>query len=101
MPGSDLLLRLDRLDAQVRQLTGNIEQLQYRNQQLESLVRRLQEENDARPQEPGAKGRPLAQRPQALPPPTPSQPAPAPAASPPRRGDAFDPSQNPNAPGAP
>jgi tol-pal system protein YbgF len=104
MSGSDLLLRLDRLEAQVRQLTGNIEQLQYRNQQLESLVRRLQEENDARAQDPGAKGRPLAQRPQALPPPTPSQPAPPSATaalSPPRRGDAFDPSQSPNAPGAP
>src|SRR5262249_7555691 len=38
MSGSDLLLRLDRLEAQLRQLTGNVEQLQYRNQQLEGLV---------------------------------------------------------------
>ncbi len=33
-------MRLDRLEAQIRQLTGAIEQLQYRNQQLEEQVRR-------------------------------------------------------------
>src|SRR5438270_7446605 len=32
--GSDLIVRLDRLETQIRQLTGVIEQLQYRNQQL-------------------------------------------------------------------
>jgi tol-pal system protein YbgF len=105
MSGSDLLLRLDRLEAQVRQLTGTIEQLQYRNQQLEGLVRRMQEDGEARLQEPGARSRPLGQpRPPAM-----SQAAPmssaspqsVPAASPARRGDAFDPAQNPNAPGAP
>ena len=36
---SDLILRLDRLEAQVRQLTGTIEQLQFRNQQLETQLR--------------------------------------------------------------
>ena len=94
--GSDLLVRLDRLEAQIRQLTGVIEQLQFRNQQLEGQVRRLQEDF----QELGAKGtpRPAAQ------PRLQSQPAPsAPAATtaPGRRCDAFDPNQNPNAPGAP
>src|SRR5437867_8695399 len=34
--GGDLGMRLDRLEAQIRQLTGAIEQLQYRNQQLRS-----------------------------------------------------------------
>jgi cell division protein FtsB len=34
---------LDRLEAAIRQLTGSMEQLQYRNQQLEQQVRRLQE----------------------------------------------------------
>src|SRR5215472_6107734 len=31
---SELVVRLDRLENQVRQLTGLVEQLQYRNQQL-------------------------------------------------------------------
>src|SRR5882672_10821221 len=42
--GSDMVVRLDRLETQIRQLTGVIEQLQFRNQQLEGLVRRLQED---------------------------------------------------------
>src|SRR5262249_53109807 len=33
-PNSELIVRLDRLETQIRQLTGVIEQLQYRNQQL-------------------------------------------------------------------
>src|SRR4051794_29541157 len=33
--GGDTTMRIDRLEAQIRQLTGAIEQLQYRNQQLE------------------------------------------------------------------
>ncbi len=105
MSGSDLLLRLDRLEAQVRQLTGTIEQLQYRNQQLEGLVRRMQEDGEARLQEPGARSRPLGQpRPPAMSQASPlpsASPQSVPAASPARRGDAFDPAQNPNAPGAP
>jgi len=40
----DLMLRIDRLENQIRQLTGAIEQLQFRNQQLEGQVRRMQEE---------------------------------------------------------
>ena len=95
MSGSDLLLRLDRLEAQVRQLTGHVEQLQYRNQQLEGLVRRMQEEGDARSQESGARPRPPVAARQ-----SPSQP-PSTQSAPPRRGDAFDPSQHPHAPGAP
>src|SRR5260221_243842 len=37
--GSDLIVRLDRLENQIRQLTGAIEQLQYRNQQLEGQLK--------------------------------------------------------------
>jgi tol-pal system protein YbgF len=85
-PAPDLMVRVDRLEAQIRQLTGVIEQLQYRNQQLEGQVRRMQEDPRA-----------LQSRPQSLPP----QAGPAATASPGRRGDAFDPSHNPNAPGAP
>jgi tol-pal system protein YbgF len=83
--GSDLVVRLERIESQIRQLTGTIEQLQFRNQQLEGQIRRMQEEGVPRP---AAQSR--AQNP----------PSPA-AATPGRRGDAFDPTQNPNAPGAP
>ena len=54
--GSDLMLRLDRLEAQIRQLTGVIEQLQFRNQQLEQHVRRMQDDAEQRFQELGSKG---------------------------------------------
>jgi len=84
---SDLVLRLERLETQIRQMTGAIEQLQFRNQQLEGQVRRMQEEGVPR----GA----AQSRPQNLPAPS------SPTATPGRRGDAFDPAQNPNAPGAP
>ena len=56
MSGPDLLVRLDRLEAQIRQLTGLVEQLQYRNQQLEGQLRRMQEDSEYRFQELGAKG---------------------------------------------
>jgi TolA-binding protein len=83
--GPDAVLRMERLESQIRQLTGTIEQLQFRNQQLESQIRRMQEE--------GAPRSAVQSRPQ-----NPAAPSPAP---PGRRGDAFDPLQNPNAPGAP
>ena len=38
-PTTDQVLRIERLEAQIRQLTGTIEQLQYRNQQLENQLR--------------------------------------------------------------
>ena len=101
MSDSDLMLRLDRLETQIRQLTGVIEQLQFRNQQLEGQLRRLQEDTDYRFQESNAKGaaRPALQSRPQNPPPQP--PGPATTGAPGRRGDAFDPTQNPNAPGAP
>jgi tol-pal system protein YbgF len=40
-PPSELVVRLDRLENQLRQLTGMVEQLQYRNQQLEEQMRRM------------------------------------------------------------
>jgi tol-pal system protein YbgF len=95
--GSDLVVRLDHLESQIRQLTGVIEQLQFRNQQLEGQVRRMQEDAEYRFQELGSKGSPRMARPQN--PPMPSSPAATVAPS--RRGDAFDPGQNPNAPGSP
>ena len=83
--GPDAVLRMERLESQIRQLTGTIEQLQFRNQQLESQIRRMQEE--------GVPRSALQSRPQ-----TPVSPSAAPSG---RRGDAFDPLQSPNAPGAP
>jgi tol-pal system protein YbgF len=99
MSAPDLAVRLERLENQIRQLTGVIEQLQHRNQQLEQQVRRNQEDVDFRFQEAGIRGAP-ARRPPAA-----SQPAaqpPAPASAPPqRRSDVFDPDENPSAPGSP
>jgi tol-pal system protein YbgF len=103
---SDLAVRLDRLEAQIRQLTGTIEQLQYRSQQLEGQLRRMQQDAEYRVPEGSARGTPSARpaapaqpmQPQATQPYSPSSP---PAAAGPRRGDAFDPSVSPNAPGAP
>jgi tol-pal system protein YbgF len=97
---SDLTIRLDQLENQMRQLTGTIEQLQYRNQQLEQALRRMQEDSEFRFQQLG-KGPPTSQvRPANA---APLQ-SPAPVAQPSipgRRSDAFDPGQNPNAPGVP
>ena len=39
MSPSDLVMRVEALENQIRQLTGQVEQLQYRNQQLEQQVR--------------------------------------------------------------
>jgi tol-pal system protein YbgF len=107
---TDLLMRLDRLDDQVRQLTGAIEQLQYHNQQLEQQLRRLQETAEPRSggRPPGPSG-PSGQGPAGpggmaadrYPPPGPaggSEPYPPPGQ---RRAEVFDPNQNPYAPGAP
>jgi tol-pal system protein YbgF len=93
---SELAVRLDRLEAQVRQLTGTIEQLQYRNQQLETALQQMRggPPREAQPR-PGSYQVPAQPRPGAYE--APAQP-PATAG---RHGDAFDPSEHPNAPGAP
>jgi tol-pal system protein YbgF len=122
----DLEMRVQQLENQLRQLTGQNEELQYRNRQLEDRLRALGGAQAA----PGSQPAPVQPGIAAAPPPQPgpgyrqpqAQPqvqpgyeqqqiaAPAPivqepAALPPaqgrRRGDAFDPGQNPNAPGAP
>jgi tol-pal system protein YbgF len=110
---ADLSVRIDRLEAQIRQMTGVIEELQYRNQQMGEQLRRMQEDGPAggqsssaqpsRPAGPATMSRPPALPPTAALPPAASPPAALPpVASPPgRRGDAFEPNQNPNAPGAP
>jgi tol-pal system protein YbgF len=114
-------MRIQQLENQLRQLTGQNEELQYRNRQLEDRLRMLQGGAQAAPG-----GQPAVVQPNVAavppqpnpayrqPPPQPgydqqiASPAPIvqePPGVPPaqgrRRGDAFDPGQNPNAPGAP
>jgi tol-pal system protein YbgF len=112
-------IRIQQLENQLRQLTGQNEELQYRNRQLEDRLRQLgapsapgqaavaaQPNVAAIPAQPG----PASRQPQAQQAPYDQQIAapapiiqepPAPQAQGRRRGDAFDPGQNPNAPGAP
>jgi len=96
---SEVAVRLDRLENQLRQLTGTIEQLQFHNQQLEMQIKRMQDDTEYRLQQLGSKGgSPRAAAPMSAP--AMSAPAPMPAQSAPgRRSDEFDPARNPNAPG--
>ncbi|HEX8666577.1 MAG TPA: tol-pal system protein YbgF [Beijerinckiaceae bacterium] len=101
---AEFVVRLNRLENQVRQMSGHIEQLQFENRQLKEQVRKFQEDVEFRFQDSGG-ARPAA-RPASPPvtaqPSAPVQtPAAPPQARPQRRGDAFDPSVAPNAPGAP
>jgi tol-pal system protein YbgF len=126
----DAEMRIQRLENQLRQLTGQNEELEYRNRQLEERLRQLggapvapggqppvaQPGVAALP--PVAQPNPAYRQPQAQPGYGQAQPGydqqpqiaapapiiqepPAPQAPGRRRGDAFDPNQNPNAPGAP
>jgi tol-pal system protein YbgF len=113
-------MRIQQLENQLRQLTGQNEELQHQNQQLQERLRALQSGAQAAPGgQPGVVQPGVA----VLPPPQPNpayrQPAPQPGYDQPqiaapapiyqeeapvqggRRGDAFDPNQNPNAPGVP
>jgi tol-pal system protein YbgF len=126
---SDLVTRLDRLEQTIRDLTGQVEQLQYHNQQLEQQVQRLQAlvqggapTASASPRPPQYSAPPAyAPPPQYSPPPSVAQyspppqyppPPPAPSYPPapiaagagaPDSGhhDAFNPALDPSAPGAP
>ena len=96
-----LMLRIERLENQLRSLTGQLEESQFQNRRLEEQMRRLQEAG-VNAAEPGpARGAPTPQRRSDA-----FDPANAttPTATGPNgrgRGDAFDPRQSPNAPGAP
>lgn len=83
---SDLTVRTGRLENLVRQLSGQIEQLQFENRRLSEQLRKFQEDVDFRLSERGGAGsRPPAE------------------ARPPRQrqSDAFDPSAQPGSAGAP
>ena len=98
---NEVLYRVERLENQLRQMTGEIEQLQYRNQQLEAALNELR---GGRP----AAAAPLPGAGAGMAPPL-QQGSMQTATSAPgtshygagRHGDAFDPSDSPGAPGAP
>jgi len=106
---TELVLRVDRLEAQIRELTGVNEQLQYRNRQLETQIRSM---GGVPGSVQGAASGPqtAAVPPQQMPPPGQPMRPPVPQSGPVvvpagpvggRNSDVFDPSQHPNAPGAP
>lgn len=90
---ADMVVRLNRLENQMRQTSGEIERLQFENRQLREQLRKFQEDVEFRFQEGAGRGAGGAA-------PRPAQGAP-PATPPGRRSDAFDPSATPAAPGAP
>ncbi len=90
----DVSMRLDRIENALRQLTGTIEELQHRNQQLEMRLQRLQDDTEYRFQHSGS-GAPPRATPQSAPPGAPLN------VRPDQRSDVFDPNAHPNAPGAP
>ncbi len=117
---SALLVRITRLEDQIRSMTGQIEQLQFQNKRLEDSLRKMQQDVDFRFQDLGRGGQPgakpaLQKRGDAADPSdadvtilapaaadTTAAPPPPPAAKPARHaGDAFDPDADPDAPGAP
>ncbi|MCC3243731.1 tol-pal system protein YbgF [Methylocystis sp. WRRC1] len=81
-----LTMRVDRLERDLRRLTGQNEELQHKVQVLEDQLRA------AKSEAPRASDAPARSA-------VPSTPAPAPSAG--RRDDAFDPATDPTAPGAP
>lgn len=101
---ADLIVRLERLENQLRQLTGVVEQLQFRNQQLEQQLQHSSQEGEPRS---GLRAGPprsaASMSPNQSPPPLAAPQAAAPAApeAARRQSDVFDPTQNPDAPGAP
>ena len=92
---SDLLVRLNRLESQVRQLSGQNEQLQFENKRLSDQLAKFQKDVEFRFQDMQP-----ASKPGAAPANAPAKPA-APAQPGQKRSDAFDPSAQPQAPGAP
>ncbi|MCB8822336.1 tol-pal system protein YbgF [Microvirga rosea] len=91
---ADAIVRLNRLESQFRQMSGQMEQLQHENQVLKEQLRKFQEDVEFRFQEGRGGG---SRAPSATTPPRPAQPQ----AQPQRRSDLFDPSEAPGAPGAP
>jgi tol-pal system protein YbgF len=106
-----LVVRIGRLESQMRQISGQIEQMQFEARGLAEQLKKFQADVDFRFHEGGAQGAPLAKPPQkhGEAPETQiigddrgrRQSAAIASSRANGRGDAFDPSQNPGAPGAP
>lgn len=111
-----LTVRIDRMEGTIRSLTGQVEELQFQNRKLTDDLRKMQEDVDFRFQDLNRSGGTApkpGKRSDADVPPGPAglpqdasgaSPAPDSAGAQPklrRAGDAFDPSANPDAPGAP
>ncbi len=79
---AELTVRTARLENQLRQLSGQIEQLQFENRRLAEQLRKFQEDVEFRLKERGG-----------------ARPAAAPPAQ--KRSDAFDPAAQPNTAGGP
>lgn len=97
---ADITLRLDRLESENRRLTGQIEELRFKEQKLEEQLKRFQMDADSRFRDlEGGKGGGAgnggggASTPRVIPT--------SPPANTNRRSDAFDPGQNGAGPGAP
>jgi tol-pal system protein YbgF len=82
---ADIMLRLDRMEAENRRLNGQVEQLGNQVRKLEDQLQRFQKDVDFRFKEGGAA----------------AGPAPATGAKPQKKSDAFDPAASPGSPGAP
>jgi tol-pal system protein YbgF len=89
-----LVVRIDRLEADLRRANGQIEELQNQNQRLEEAFKRFREDVEFRLSGAKPAGSPAASPPVAVL----SEPPPV---AKPRKSDAFDPELDPNAPGAP
>ena len=87
---AEVSVRVNRMENQMRQLSGQIEQLQFENRRLTDQLKRFQEDVEFRLNERGG-----ARAPAAAGAPAPAQPAR------PRRNDAFDPNAQPGVAGAP
>jgi tol-pal system protein YbgF len=112
---SDVIVRLSQLEAQMRQMSGKIEELQFQNQQLRDQLKRFQEDTEFRFQDNGkgagpaaahppmphenAPPRQIVMAPTSAPPPAPVPTTPSPRGA--TRADVFNPEADPGAPGAP
>lgn len=97
---ADLVVRTARMENQIRQLSGQIEQLQFENRRLSDQLRKFQEDVDFRLNERAGGRAPGAAAPGAAAPGGAAAPTGA-APRPQRRSDAFDPSVQQGAAGAP
>ncbi len=101
---ASVVVRVGRLEDQVRQLNGKIEELQFANRQLQDQLRKFQQDVEFRFQESAGKhkAKPFQKRSELPNVGTGATPvATAEGARAGGRDDAFDPTKDPSAPGAP